>query len=431
MVSEFIKRRQKIASLLPANSLLIIPAAKEVIRSGDTHYRFRQDSDFYYLTGFNEPQAILIILAKSAQTILFTRPRNLETEQWTGRILGPEDAKIELKVDEAYPIFEFDSLLPEILADKDIIYLPLDKRAFLQQRILKAWQKIKGLQRSGIKAPEIFADLSPVIGNMRLYKSQAEISLMKKAASISIDAHLRAMRKLKHLNFEYELEAELIYEITRQAAVNFAYDPIVASADNACILHYSKNNEPIVKDKLILIDAGAEWKNYAADITRTMPANGKFNAVQRDIYELVLQAQQKAIKLIKPGLHFDKMQLIIVKTITNGLIDLGLLKGNVEDLIATGAYKKFYMHSSGHWLGLDTHDVGDYKINNKWRKLEEGMVLTVEPGIYICAESKVHKKWQGIGVRIEDDIVVTKDGCVNLTEKLPVLVQDIEAVICD
>lgn len=433
MVSEFIKRRHKLAGFLPPNSLVIIPGAREVLRTGDTNYRFRQNSDFYYFTGFNEPDVVLIITSNpKSESILFTRPRNLELEQWMGRILGVDDAKDELKIDKVFSITEFDSLLPEILTDKEKIYLPLGNSAFWERRIYTAWKKVKAKSRSGVKAPDVFADISPVIGDMRLFKSPEEIRLMKKAASISMDAHIRAMQKCKELEFEYELEAELVYEITRQGALNFAYDPIVASGNNACVLHYTANNQPIEKDKLILIDAGAEWKNYASDITRTFPASGKFNSVQKDIYELVLQAQQKAIKLIKPGLSFDKIQDTMIKVITRGLVDLGILKGSIDDLVANGAYKKFYMHSSGHWLGLDTHDVGKYKNNNNWRRLEPGMVLTVEPGIYIAKDlAKVQSKWLGIGVRIEDDILVTNEGFANLTEKLPVTIDDIEAMVGD
>lgn len=428
---EYQTRRHLLATRLPANSVAVIPAASEMLRNGDAHYRFRQDSDFSYLTGFNEPDALLLINAgKQGESILFNRPRNPAQEQWTGKRLGQEQACANLGVDKAYSIEDLDTRLPELLMGKHAIYQALGRYPSWEKRILHAWQIVKGQARRGVTAPEAFCDLAPLLGEMRLFKSSAEIALMQQAATISVAAHKRAMQASQSANFEYQLEAELLYEFCRHGCRSVAYDSIIAGGSNACILHYTENNQVLRQGDLVLIDAGGEFENYAADVTRTFPISGRFNSEQRAIYELVLQAQRAGIACVKPGHAWNEIQRTMVHTLTAGLVDLGILKGSVSQLIEQEAYKPFYMHNSGHWLGMDVHDCGAYKINEKWRALEPGMVLTVEPGLYISEHSKgVDKRWWGIGVRIEDDIYVTGDGHQNLSGELPVEIDDLEALI--
>ena len=432
MVVNYSFRRQKLARLLPANSIAIIPAAAECIRNGDAHYRFRQDSDFYYLTGFKEPEAVLLVIAgDDAHSVIFNRSRVPHEELWTGPRLGQEEACHVLQVDEAFPIAAFEKKLPEYLAGKKCIYYPVGRYPDYETCVFRAWQVVKGQTRRGVASPESFADLAGILSELRVIKSDDEITLMREAARISVLAHLRAMRACRSLKTENELEAELLYALVRAGCRDTAYDSIVASGDNACVLHYTANNKPLDPAALVLIDAGGEFEHYAADITRTFPANGRFEAHQRLIYELVLRAQQAGIACIKPGCPWDLIQKTMVRVITEGLVDLGLLHGQLDTLIETEAYKPFYMHSSGHWLGLDVHDVGAYRINGAWRNLEPGMVLTVEPGIYIPQNmDTVDSVWRGIGVRIEDDILVTVDGHDNLTRALPVDVSAIEDLLC-
>lgn len=429
--NEYLTRRKKLAEQLAQDSIAIIPAAHEVLRNGDAHYRFRQDSNFYYLTGFNEPDALLVICSDST-SILFNRPRNAEQEQWTGRRLGQESACAQLLMDHAFSIGAISDELPRLMLGKAAIYYALGSNVALEKQIMQALNAVKGQIRRGIKAPESLCDLEPILGEMRLFKSEAELALMRKAAQSSVVAHQRAMRNCRGLEHEYQLEAELNYEFTRGGCRSVAYDPIVGSGANACILHYTDNNQPLVDGTLVLIDAGGEYDNYAADITRTFPVNGRFSSAQKQIYELVLKAQQAGIALIKPGVAWNEIQQTMVRIMTAGLCDLGILKGDLETLIANEAYRPFYMHNSGHWLGLDVHDCGRYKINETWRPLEAGMVLTVEPGLYISAESiGVDSCWWDIGVRIEDDIAVTATGYEVLSAGLAVTVDEIEALMRD
>lgn len=430
---EYHARRKKLAQQLPKGSIAIIPAAHEVIRNGDAHFRFRQDSNFYYLTGYNEPEAVLVISgAKESQSILFNRERNPQQEQWTGTRLGQDGAVSELAMDSAYPITSFSEQLPKLLDGKSAVYYLLGHNTDLEQKIVDAINSIKNQVRAGAKAPEALCDLEPILSEQRVIKSEAEIELMRQAARISVDAHKRAMRRCKQLENEYELEAELVYEFTRQGCRSVAYDPIVGSGENACILHYTANNKVLDKDALVLIDAGCEYHCYAADITRTFPVNGRFSSEQKKIYELVLKAQKAGIEKVRPGVLWNEVQKEIVQVLTAGLCSMGLLKGKQEHLIADEAYKSFYMHNSGHWLGLDVHDCGRYKINNEWRALEAGMVLTVEPGLYISpGMTEVDQRWWGIGVRIEDDVLVTDEGHEVLTAALPVDVDEIEALMSD
>ncbi len=428
---EYQSRRKRLAEKLSKDSIAIIPAAQEVLRNGDAHYRFRQDSNFYYLTGLHEPDALLIITSDK-ESILFNRPRNPSEELWTGKRLGQEGAMQQLGMDAAYALEQMDTELPKLFSGKSTIYYALGKNSLLENSIRDTLNTMKQQVRRGTKAPEVLHDLEPLLSEMRLFKSEAELQLMRQAAAISVAAHLRAMQQCRHLDYEYQLEAELIHEFCRQGCRSSAYDSIVGGGENACTLHYTANNKALVPGELILIDAGAEYENYAADITRTFPANGVFSEEQKKIYELVLKAQQAGIALVKPGLPYNEIQQTIIRIITTGLCELEILNGDVEELIAKEAYKPFYMHNSGHWLGLDVHDAGLYKINGEWRPLAAGMVLTVEPGIYISADlAHVDKRWHSIGVRIEDDVLVTATGHEVLTKALPVTCADIEALMRD
>ena len=433
MAEDYRLRRQMLAKQLPLHSVAIIPAAKEVLRNGDADYRFRQQSDFYYLTGFQEPDAVLVVIsAPEVQSILFTRPRNISEEQWQGKRLGPEAACAALSVDKAYSIEELDTQLPTLLLDKQALVYAIGQDMVWDRRLIKALKQSKQQLRSGRTVPESMLDLSPVMGELRLIKSSEEIACMREAARITVAAHQRAMRVCRHMRFEYELEAELLYEFTRQGCRAPAYDSIVASGNNACTLHYTANDGPLTAGDLVLIDAGAEFACYAADVTRTFPVSGQFSAEQRAIYELVLAAQQAAIAAVRPGVAWDTMQKTVVSILTQGLVDLQILQGNVSDLIETNAYKPFYMHNSGHWLGLDVHDCGRYRIAGLWRDLTPGMVLTVEPGIYIShGMPNLDPRWWGIGVRIEDDILVTEQGYDNLTGALQSKPSEIEALLRD
>lgn len=430
-LEEFQNRRRTLAKRLSPGSIAIIPSAHEVFRNGDTHYRFRQDSDFYYLTGFNEPDALLIILAgEEGESYLFNRPRNPAEEQWTGRRLGQEEASRVLGVKKAYAIESLNAQLPQLLADRTSIYLIFGHDKKLEQLVMDSLITLKKQVRKGVKAPERIQDLSPVLSEMRLFKSKAEIEIMRKAAQISVDAHLRAMRYCTQAQNEFQLEAELMHEFYQQGCRYVAYDPIVGSGANTCILHYTENNRPLRQGDLVLIDAGGEYQNYSSDITRTFPVSGCFSEDQKAIYELVLKAQKAGIACIKPGVLWNEIQKTMVTILTTGLCELDILDGPIDKLVENEAYKPFYMHNSGHWLGLDTHDCGAYKINGDWRPLQEGMVLTVEPGLYISAGlDAVDKRWWNIGVRIEDDILVTENGHENLTGRLPKEVEEIEALM--
>ncbi|PWY54641.1 Xaa-Pro aminopeptidase [Legionella qingyii] len=430
---EYLTRRNQLAKKLPEGSIAIIPAAREVLRNGDTHYRFRQDSNFYYLTGFNEPDALLVLICGAdTQSILFSRTRNPAEEQWTGKRLGQDGALAVLGMHAAFPIDSVAEELPKLLSGKSAVYYALARNSDLEKTIMQSLVALKGQVRRGIKVPGHLCDLEPILGEMRLFKSDAELDLMRRAATISVKAHEHAMRRCKHLEHEYQLEAELIYEFSRHGCRSVAYDPIVGCGENACILHYTDNNKPLHRGSLVLIDAGGEYENYAADITRTFPINGKFSPEQKSIYELVLKAQKAGIAAVKPGLPWNAVQQIMIRILTEGLCALGILQGDVDELVAIEAYKPFYMHNSGHWLGLDVHDCGLYKVNGEWRPLEPGMVLTVEPGLYISSNIPgVDKRWWDIGVRIEDDVVVTKTGHEVLTAALPVEVDEIEALMRD
>lgn len=431
-MSEYANRRKKLMRQIGASGVVILPAAPSAKRNADYDYPYRQNSDFYYLTGFEEPEAVAILCPerKDGEFILFNRPHDREIEIWEGYRAGQEGAKLQFGADLAFPISELSKRLPELLEGREEVYYAIGVDKSFDRIVLDALNQLRGKIRSGYQSPVAIIDSTESIHEMRLIKSPAEINLMRKAAEISVDAHLRAMQHCKPSWYEYQLEAELTYVFKQNGARFYAYEPIVGSGANSCILHYSSNNQVIQDGSIVLIDAGCEFQNYASDITRTFPANGRFTDEQRAIYEIVLSAQLAAIKLIRPGLEWVQLQQTIIKILTEGLVDLGLLKGRVEELIEKKEYLKFYMHNSGHWLGLDVHDVGRYKIQGKWRRLEPGMVLTVEPGLYVSSDIPgVHKRWQNIGVRIEDDVLVTSDGYEILSKALPKTIGEIESIM--
>lgn len=431
-MTEYTKRRKQLMQNVGPTGLVILPAAPMASRSNDTTFPYRQNSDFYYLTGFEEPEAVLVLAPKrkEGEFILFNRQREREKEIWDGYRAGQEGACKDFGANQSFPISEFTTLLPELLEGREYIHCSLGMNKDFDDTLFTAMNKLRGKIRGGSQSPLAFMDITPTIHEMRLFKSSSEITLLRKAIDMTMQGHLRAMRNCKPDMFEYQLEADLMYDFYRHGARYPAYTSIVGAGANTCILHYINNNQAIKDGDLVLIDAGAEYQNYAADITRTFPANGVFTTEQKAIYEIVLASQLAAIKLIKPGVLWPAMQKAIVKVITQGLLDVGILKGNLHELIEKQAYMPFYMHKSGHWLGIDVHDVGRYRINNKWRPLEEGMVFTVEPGIYISSDIPgVHKRWHNIGIRIEDDVLVTKNGCEVLSQALPKTVKEIENVM--
>ena len=431
-MSEYAKRRKELMRSVGANGIVIIPSANEATRNHDAVYPFRQNSDFYYLTGFEEPESILVLAPKhkNGEYILFNRVRDRDREIWDGPRAGQEGACTDYLADKAYPITQFAELLPELIAGRKSIHYPMGVDKHFDKTLIRGINAVRVKIRTGLEAPVELVDINPSLHEMRLLKSPAEIAMMQKAVDITAEAHIRAMQCCRPGMYEYQLEAEIMHSFIRHGARSPAYTSIVGAGKNTCILHYVSNNQKIAKGDLVLIDAGAEYQNYAADITRTFPADGKFTPEQRDIYDLVLAAQLAAIKTIKPGAAWTTAQQVVVKVITQGLVDLGILKGKVDDLIEKQSYLPFYMHRSGHWLGLDVHDVGRYRVGRKWRPLEPGMTLTVEPGIYISADIPgVHKRWHHIGVRIEDDVLVTKKGCDILSRDIPKKAVDIEALM--
>lgn len=425
-------RRERLFKNLKHNSVAIIASAPVSIRNRDVEHPYRQDSYFYYLTGFEEPNALLVLIKNqnNEQCLIFCQKKDKEKEIWDGHRLGVKKAPKALGIDKAHAIDEADKLLPELLANRKAVYRLMQAQPQLSQP-LDTWLKaVTARQREGLSAPVQFNALEPILDEMRLIKDEHEIKLIKQACKISEVAHKNAMQQVKPNMYEYQLEAILHHRFRYQGSERLAYSSIVGSGDNTCVLHYIKNDAKIKEDDLILIDAGCEFGYYASDITRTFPASGKFSPEQAKLYALVLKAQIAAIDAIKPDISFDTPHQVVVKILTQGLVDLGLLEGKIESLIKNGDYRRFYMHKTGHWLGMDVHDVGDYKVNNKWRALKEGMVLTIEPGLYISPSDKsVAKKWRGIGIRIEDDILVTKGGAKVLTAGVPKEIAEIEALM--
>ena len=418
---EYAARRKDLMSMMGHNSVAIIAAAPERVRSKDTYYPYKQSTNLSYLCGFAEPSAVMLLLPNRPQGefILFCRDKDPLRETWDGHRTGPLQAKNILGTDDAFPIDDIEDILPGLLEDKEYVYYSAGKDKAFDSRLMRWVDEVRNNTGKGNSSCD-FVDLDHLLGELRLIKSAAEIKLMRKAADISAQAHGRAMRHCSAGQKEYQLQAEIEHEFMVAGASGPAYTSIVGSGANACVLHYIENRATLKSGNLVLIDAGCEYHNYAADITRTFPVNGKFSTAQAAVYDVVLAAQDAAIKTIAPGVTFDKANEAAIAVITQGLIDLGILKGEAESLIANGAYRDFYMHSVSHWLGMDVHDVGDYKVDNQWRVYEAGMLLTIEPGIYISADnSAVDDKWRGIGVRIEDNILVTKNGYEVLTDGVP------------
>lgn len=423
-LSELQQRRQQLLSHIKSDELIVLMAAPEYLRNGDVLYPYRQNSDFYYLTGFPEPDAIALLIpdSKKGTFILFNRAEDSAAAIWHGEHIGQIRARKEYGADEAYPINQLELKLSEYIANTRVCYY-LGDETINHQALTRINKILMYLKKTSVEYAKKLVDS---VHEMRLQKSPTELDYLRQAAHISGQAHLRAMRACRPGLYEYQLEAELMYEFYRQGSQALAYPNIVASGANSCILHYTDNRAQLKSGDLVLIDAGCEYQNYASDITRTFPVNGRFNPEQKAIYHIVLKAQQAIIALIKPGIAWDQLQKTCVDFVTQGLMDLGLLKGNLNDLIQQKSYQKFYMHGCSHWLGLDVHDVGTYKLEKKWRNLEPDMVFTVEPGIYIRPAADIDKKWWNIGIRIEDDVRVTSAACEVLTAQTPKDLVDIE-----
>jgi Xaa-Pro aminopeptidase len=430
MKSIFTERRQRLGANLPPNAAIVIAGASTQYRNADSSYAFRQDSNFWYLTGFNEAEATLVVLtdnSNTAKSIAFVPEKDKLKEIWDGYRAGPEGAVKDHGFDEAYNNSEINDQLPELLKGRDRVFYPVGKNAGLDQNIIE-WIKTAKSKDRHSSAIDI-ADATSKVGNQRLIKDAHEIDLMKKACRISAESHVEAMKFVKPGMTEQEMEAFYLYEFAKRGGRFSAYTPIVAGGENACVLHYVENSKPLLDGDLLLVDAGCEYDFYASDITRTFPVSGKFTDAQLAIYEVVLEAESKAIAAVSVNNNVMDAQVISEKVVTQGLIDLGILTGSLDDLHAKGAFKEFYMHKIGHWLGIDVHDAGDYMEDDQFMQFKAGMVTTIEPGIYIPSSANVDDKWKGIGIRIEDDILVTPDGNENLTEFVPSDPKEIEALM--
>lgn len=430
--SEFKKRRRQLMQRIGKGNLALIGSASTHARNRDVNYPFRQDSDFYYLTGFNEPDSLAVFIPEREQGeyILFCREFDEKKALWEGAHAGLEGATTRYAADDSFPIEDLNDILPGMLENKSKVFYPMGRDSELDHKLLDWINHIRRQSRSGVTAPGELVSLEHILHEMRLFKSSAELQLMRRAASVSSEAHVKAMQKCKAGLFEYQIEAEIINHFLQDGLRAVAYPSIVAGGKNACTLHYTENSARLKNGELLLVDAGAECDHYAADITRTYPISGHFSEPQKQLYQLVLDAQLAAIEQIKPKNTMQMAHDASVAVLTKGLVSLGLLKGRVAKLIKNEKYKQFYMHRIGHWLGMDVHDVGDYKINQEWRLLEKGMVLTIEPGLYIPADCKtVDEQWRGIGIRIEDDILVTADGHEVLTSHAPKTISDIESLM--
>jgi len=430
--SEFKKRRKALMQQIGLGNIALIASASNQTRNRDVEFPFRQDSDFYYLTGFSEADSLAVFIPgrEQGEYILFCKEYDEKKALWEGAHAGLEGATKHYQADDSFPIDDMDEILPGMLENKSKVFYPMGRDGELDHQILEWITHLKKQSRNGISAPGELVSLEHILHEMRLIKSAAELKLMRKAADVSCKAHKRAMQVCKPGLYEYQIESEIIHEFMQQGLRNTAYPSIVAGGKNACVLHYVDNEAKLKKNDLLLIDAGVECDHYAADITRTFPVSGKFNLAQKQLYQLVLDSQYEAIEHIYPGAPWNNAHDASVEVLTKGLVKLGLLKGRVSKLIKDEKYKQFYMHRIGHWLGMDVHDVGDYKVVGKWRLLEAGMVLTIEPGLYIPVDcDKVAKKWRGIGIRIEDDILVTEEGHEVLTHAVPKEIDEIETLM--
>ncbi len=424
------RRRKNLMNAIGKDSIAIIPSAPVKMRSKDTDYKYRQDSDFFYLTGFDEPESVAVLISgrRAAEYIVFCRESDRLMETWNGRRLGVDKAPEALDADDAFPIDDIDEILPGLLEGRERVYYSMGRETLFDNRIIGWINQLKAKSGPGANVPSEFISLDFYLHDMRLIKSRSELALLRKAAKISASGHEAAMKVCAPGKMEYELEAELISEYRRNGA-DHSFLPIVGGGANGCILHYTENSDKLQDGQMVLVDSGAEWQCYAGDITRTYPVNGVFSGAQREIYEIVLEANVAAIAKVVAGNHWNDPHDAAVRVITRGLLKLGILKGDLKKLIKEEAHRTYYMHRTGHWLGIDVHDVGEYKIDDKWRLLEPGMVLTIEPGIYLPASSSVPKRYRNIGIRVEDDVVVTNDAPEVMTDSVPKTVSEIEALM--
>ncbi len=429
-INEFSKRRYQLMAEM-VEGVAIVPTSPELIRNRDSHYPFRFDSYFYYISGFTEPESDLFLIAgQQAKTILFCRDKDMEREIWDGFRYGPAGAVIEFGIDEAYSMSQLDELAPQLLANQSKLFYSLGADAAWDARVTGWINQLRTQARTGVSAPDSIIDVRKLLDEMRLYKSDAELAVMRRSANIAAAAHQRAMQFTRPDMMEYEIEAEFLHEFYRHGAQAPAYTSIVAGGANACTLHYNANNAKLRDGDLLLIDAGCELDGYASDITRTFPVNGKFSAPQKDLYELVLASQAAAISKVAPNNHWNAPHEAALDVLVRGFIDLGLCKGSPDEVLEKGSYRQFYMHRTGHWLGLDVHDAGEYKDQaGRWRMLEPGMTLTVEPGCYVRPAENVPEHFWNIGIRIEDDVLVTSNGCEVLTSAAVKSVTDIESLM--
>jgi Xaa-Pro aminopeptidase len=429
-IKEFARRRKQLSRMVAPGGIAILPAAPVRIRSRDVEHRYRQDSDFFYLTGFAEPAAVAVLAPgrSNGDYLLFCRERDSDRELWDGKRAGPHGAVQDYGADDAFPIDDIDDILPGIMESCTRVYYTMGVYPEFDSRMAEWVNLLRSRESRGVHTPQEFVALDHLLHDMRLYKSRAEVSAMRKAAKVAAVAHTRAMRFVRPGIYEYEVEAEFMHEFRRHDAW-VSYSPIVGSGSNTCTLHYIDNDAELRDGDLVLIDAGCELDYYASDITRTLPVSGRFSPEQRAVYEIVLEAQLAAIDKTRRDNHWNEPHDAAVKVITQGLRKIGLLDGTLPKLIKDGAYREFFMHRTGHWLGMDVHDVGDYKVGDSWRLLEPGMVMTVEPGIYIPAQRKIPARWRDIGVRIEDDVVVTSNGADVLSKDLVKEPDEIEALM--
>lgn len=431
-LEELQRRRQSLVDKMIPGSAAIIFSALEITRSADSTYPFRQNSDFWYFTEFNEPEAALVLIKNSdssSQSVLFNRIRDVDAEIWYGRRMGQEAAPLKLGVDKALPYNDIHEELPFLLNGLEVVYHALNEYQYADDIVLSALNVLRNGSRQNLHAPATVSDWRPWVHEMRLIKSAEELAVMRKAGEISAKAHTRAMQKCRPGLYEYHLEAEIEHEFARLGARYPSYNTIVGGGENGCILHYVENESELKSGELVLIDAGCEYLGYAGDITRTFPVNGKFSPEQRAVYDIVLASQYKAIELLVPGSSVKEANEQVIRIMVEGLVKLGVMKGDVNELIESKAYRQFYMHGLGHWLGLDVHDVGDYITPERSRTLKPGMVLTVEPGLYIAAHPDVPAAYHNIGVRIEDNIVITETGNEILTSDVVKKPDDIEALM--
>lgn len=429
-VEEFRARRKRLLAAM-GEGVALIQTAPEAIRNRDSHYPYRFDSYFYYLTGFHEPESVLVLIAgEEPKSILFCRDKNLEREIWDGFRYGPEAASAEFGFDEAYSIEQLNERLPQYLANQSQLFYSLGVEASWDARVTQWLNQLREQGRSGLSAPGAIRDVRALVDELRLYKSDFELDIMRDAAKIAAGAHRRAMQAVRPNMMEYEIEAELLHEFYRHGSRSPAYTSIVAGGANACVLHYVANDAQLKNGDLLLIDAGCELHGYASDITRTFPVGGKYSGPQKDLYELVLAAQAAAIDAVRPSAHWNRPHEAALDVLIRGFIHFGLCKGSPEAVLESGDYRRFYMHRTGHWLGLDVHDAGEYKQKNgDWRLLQPGMTLTVEPGCYVRPAADVPEHFWNIGIRIEDDVVVTEGACEVLTINAPKTVFDIETLM--